>query len=62
MKRLRIWRMQLWRLARGVSPVHCWEGGPDVMPGGVGTTCMRWDGHLGKHEWTPDSDIGLRFT
>jgi hypothetical protein len=54
---LRANRLQaLGRIWRGVSPVHCWEGGPDY-----GTTCMRWSGHRGRHEWTSDDEIGVTF-
>jgi hypothetical protein len=35
--------------------LHCWEDGGD------GSTCMLPDGHPPPHEFTPDSEIVVRF-
>jgi hypothetical protein len=37
--------------------LHCWEDSPDHHH-----TCMLEHGHEGDHEFTPDSQIGVRFT
>ena len=37
------------------SLVHCWADGD-------GSTCMRAWGHLGAHEFVPDSEITMAFT
>ena len=40
--------------------VHCWAGGP-YTDDGMSTTCMLLDGHEGKHEYTRDDNISVRF-
>jgi hypothetical protein len=39
---------------------HCFEPGPRDDDG-VGTTCMKPDGHDGPHEFVRDNEIFLRF-
>jgi hypothetical protein len=39
---------------------HCWEEGPRTADG-VSTTCMKWDGHEGEHEFVRDDEILVRF-
>ena len=34
--------------------IHCWEDGGH-------STCLLADGHDGPHEFTPDSEIVVRF-
>jgi len=34
-------------------------GGPEALPNDG--TCFLPDGHVGPHEFTPDSDITVRF-
>lgn len=34
--------------------VHCWADGD-------GSTCFRWDRHIGEHRWTVDSEITVSF-
>jgi hypothetical protein len=36
--------------------LFCWEDGPDSD-----STCMLDDGHDGPHEFTPDSEIVVKF-
>ena len=43
---------------RGRSPMHCWEDGPED---GIGSTCMLWEDHRGRHEFIPDGEITLSF-
>lgn len=52
--------------------LHCWKdktewaeekfgwGSPEHME--TDATCFLEDGHSGEHEWTPDSEITIRFT
>lgn len=53
------------------EPVHCWAGYLESLEFGSeewveafdkgDATCLLPDGHEGPHEWTPDSDIMVRF-
>lgn len=52
--KLRIWWMQIKRVSRRRALIHCWADGGE-------STCLRLDGHIGRHKWTPDSEIFLDF-
>lgn len=61
--KVRIWFRQAGRLLTRKPLVHCWADGPDgwETESGISSTCMRAWGHLGRHEFVPDSTIGLTF-
>ena len=40
--------------------VHCWYGNEEDGDGGD-FTCMLLAGHAGPHEFTPNSEIRVRF-
>ena len=49
-----------------IDPENYWtrraEAMPDMDTRPPGATCMLLEGHDGPHEWTPDSDIGMKFS
>ena len=58
---MRLWADQFWRWVRGKPLVHCWTGRVDEYGYDTSETCMRLRGHLGRHEYTPDEQIGVTF-
>lgn len=42
-----------------MGKAHCWEDYRDEE--GNGYSCMRINGHEGKHEFVKDKDIGVKF-
>lgn len=68
-----IWKTRLRQLVRLLSfkrPVHCWAEGPRRLTGewdggwpvDVGSTCLRYDGHFGRHDFVDDAEITVAFS
>lgn len=60
---------QFLRFVQGKPLVHCWAEGPreqvgrdkDGWPVTIGSTCIRTDGHLGRHNFRADNVVQVLF-